>query len=266
MSARLSANLREINIHIGTWLSIGSPVIAELAAGSGFDWLLFDLEHGCGSEDTLLAQLQAVGGSGAATIVRVGAPYADLILRVLDRGADGLMIPHVSSAAEAEACVQAAHYPPRGHRGVSRSVRAYGYGLRPPASPETIPPPLIMAQIETSEGVNNARAIAMVEGIDILFVGPADLQFDLRARPEHALRPYHDCLVEVAAAAAAAGKQCGILVRDFAAVDALRTLGFTMLAIDSDIAILRQGFQRIRHDCTQLPTDPTDERKNERAC
>jgi len=252
MSTRPPANLREINIHIGTWLSIGSPVIAELAAESGFEWLLFDLEHGSGSEHALLGQLQAIRGSHAAAIVRIGAPHADLIGRVLDWGADGFMVPHVSSVAEAEACAQAAHYPPRGRRGVSRSVRAYGYGLRPPGSPETIAPPVIMAQIETSEGVNNARAIAMVDGIDVLFVGPADLQFDLHARPEHALRDYHACLAEVAAAAAAGGKQCGILVRNPAEVDALRTLGFTMLAIDSDMAILRQGFQRILQDVNDV--------------
>ena len=140
-----AAQLRERKPHFGTWLSSGSPVVTELAADSGFDWLLLDLEHGCGSEAALLPQLQAMRGSGAAAIVRVGAPHADLIARVLDLGADGIMVPHISTVSEAEACVRAMHYPPRGLRGVSRSVRAHGYGLCPfesaPQRPETIERP-----------------------------------------------------------------------------------------------------------------------------
>ena len=118
--------LREKKVHLGTWLSIGSPVIAYLAAESRLDWLLFDLEHGAGSKDALLGQLQAIRATPAAAVVRVGAAQPDLIGRVLDRDAHGLMVPHVSSVAQAEACVRAAYYPPRGRRGVARSVRASG--------------------------------------------------------------------------------------------------------------------------------------------
>lgn len=246
MNATLLAKLRENKPRFGTFLSIGSPVIAELAADSGFDWLLFDLEHGCGSEGAMLPQLQAIRGSGAAAVVRVGAPHPDLILKVLDWGAEGVMIPHVSSASEAEACVQAAHYPPRGRRGFSRSARAYGYGLRPPGAPEETPVPFIVAQIETIEGVRNAREIARVDGVDVLFVGPADLNFDLRARPQLAgTLDYLACLAEVATAAAEAGKACGILVRNPAEIEAIQKRGFTFLAIDSDLAILRAGFLKL---------------------
>jgi 2-keto-3-deoxy-L-rhamnonate aldolase RhmA len=242
---KLAEKLRERKVHWGTWLSIGSPVIAELAAACGFDWLLLDLEHGYGSEDGLLGQFQAIHGSNAAAIVRVGAPDADLILRALDRGADGVMVPRVSSAAEAEACVRAVHYPPRGCRGVSRSARVWGYGLHAPQRLETVPAPLVLVQIETVEGVRNARAIAMVDGVDVLFVGPADLQFDLRVRPEPAEHDYAACLEAVAAAASDAGKQCGILIRDEAETPLLRRLGYTLLAADSDLAILRKGFQTL---------------------
>ena len=221
-----TTRLRERQLQIGTWLSLGSPVVAELAADSGFDWLLIDLEHGCGSEAAVLPQLQAIRGSKTAAIVRVGAPHPDLIARVLDWGADGIMVPHVSTVAEAEACVRAAHYPPRGRRGMARTVRATGYGLR---SPDTTQLPLLIAQIETIEAVENARAIASVDGVDVLFVGPADLQFDLKVRPEVAVRDYASCLREVATAAGAAGKLCGLLIRDAAEVGALRELGFTHL-------------------------------------
>jgi 2-dehydro-3-deoxyglucarate aldolase/4-hydroxy-2-oxoheptanedioate aldolase len=231
-----AARLRERQPSTGTWISTGSPVVAELAALRGFDWLLLDLEHGCGTEAALLAQLQAIRGTKAAAIVRVGAPHPDLIARVLDWGADGIMVPHVSSAAEAEACVRAMRYPPRGTRGVSRSVRAFNYGLSAFEPAE----PVFFAQIETVEAVERAADIARVDGVDVLFVGPADLRFDIQSRSEPA-RDYAACLREVAGA----GKPCGILLRDPAEASELRTLGYTHIAFDTDIGILRAGYQRI---------------------
>ncbi len=244
MSIETLKRLRENHAHQGTWLSLGSPVATEMAVDCGFDWLLLDMEHGYGSEEGLLTQLMAFRGSSSAAIVRVGAPHPDLILRVLDRGADGIMVPHISSREEAEACVQAAHYPPRGRRGYSRSTRSHGYGL----SLEETLPPLIMAQIETIEGVENACAIAAVDGIDVLFVGPADLQFDLNARPERAGCAYSECLKTVVAAAFGAGKQCGILIRNPDDLPAMQHLGFTFLAMDSDLAILRKGYLQIKQE------------------
>ncbi len=244
MNAASINRLRERRMHLGSWLSIGSPVIAELAGECGFNWVLIDLEHGCGGEAALLGQLQSLRGTGTAAIVRVGAPQSDLIGRVLDWGADGIMVPHVSNAEEAEACVRAMRYPPEGGRGVSRSVRAYGYGLRPPVAGVVVQP-LLFAQIESAEAVENARAIAAVEGVDVLFVGPADLRYDLEAHPAQGARDFDACLREVATAANVAGKQCGILLRNAGEVAKVRGLGFTQIAIDSDLGILRAGYQKI---------------------
>ena len=229
-------------IRLGTWLSIGSPVIAELAAGVGYDWVLMDLEHGCESEAAIPSQLRALRGSNTSAIVRVGAPHPDLIGRVLDWGARGIMVPHVNSAEAAQDCVEAMHYPPVGRRGISRSARIYGYGLNvPEASP---PPPVFMAQIETIDGVVNAASIAAVEGVDVLFVGPADLQFDLRARPNEIAEGYDECLKHVVKVAHAAGKEAGILVRKASDLPMLLEMGFTCLAMDSDLALIRSGFQK----------------------
>jgi 2-dehydro-3-deoxyglucarate aldolase/4-hydroxy-2-oxoheptanedioate aldolase len=235
--------LRSPNICPGTWLSVGSPVIAELAALSGFSWVLLDLEHGSEPEAALPHQLRALRGGKTAAIVRVGHPHPDLIARVLDWGADGIMVPHVNSAAAAEAIVQAVHYIPRGQRGYSRTVRTYDYGLNPPGA--DIPEPLVMAQIETIEGVRQAAEIASVHGIDALFVGPADLQFELKNRPDCAPGDYAHCLAVVRDAAKSAEKRAGILVRDADDLPALRDLGFTHLAVDSDISILRKAYQGI---------------------
>lgn len=226
--------------NIGTFLSIGSPAVTELAAEVGFDWVLIDLEHGCESEAALPNQLRALRGSRTLAIVRVSAPHPDLISRVLDWGADGIMVPHVDTVAQARHCVDAAYYPPVGHRGVSRTVRAYGYGMRLPTG--EMPKPIILAQIETAEGVTNAGQIAAVEGIDALFIGPADLSYDLKAR--QSVLPYDDCLDAIAKAAREHGKGCGILVRHADDKDKLKALGFTWLAMDSDLSLVREGFKR----------------------
>ena len=231
---------------LGTWLSIQSPVIAELAAQCGFDWLLLDLEHGCGTESSILPQLQAMRGTDAQAIVRVGAPHPDLLARVLDWGADGIMVPHVNSAKEAESIVQATRYPPRGKRGFSRTIRANAYGLRPI---EDVPPPLILAQIETLEAVGLATEIASVDGVDVLFVGPSDLRQDIAHRRIVGARDddheYDECLLRVLEATRGAGKQAGILIRDAACLAKHRELGFTYIAVDSDIAILRNSYRQL---------------------
>lgn len=246
----MSADISPSSVRLGTWLSIGSPVIAELASGCGYDWVLLDLEHGCDTETAIPSQLRAMKGTNTSAIVRVGAPHPDLIGRVLDWGARGIMVPHVNSAAAAEECVQAMHYPPRGKRGISRSARAYGYGLQlPDSAPE---PPLFMAQIETIEGVEQAASIATVDGVDVLFVGPADLQFDLRARPGLIAEDYEACLKHVVTVAAAAGKESGILVRNSADLGKLLKLGFTHVAMDSDLALIRTGFQKALQSARQV--------------
>ncbi|PTX91525.1 aldolase/citrate lyase family protein [Opitutus sp. ER46] len=237
---------------VGTWLSIGSPVIAELAAECGFDWVLFDLEHGCGSDATLLNNLQAVRGSGTIPIVRVGAPHPELILRVLDWGAEGVMVPHIESAPEAAACVEAMRYPPRGRRGFSRSGRVYGYGLRAPRDDAALPEPVFIAQIETLQAVRNAEPIASVDGVDMVFVGPADLGFDLRARRDPGAPSFEDCLGVVTAAARRVGKPAGILVRNLDDLPNLRAQGFTHFGIDSDVGALRGRFQAILNRATPL--------------
>jgi 2-keto-3-deoxy-L-rhamnonate aldolase RhmA len=227
---------------LGTWLSIGSPVIAELAAVCGLDWVLLDLEHGCGSEADVPEQLRAVRGGPTRAIVRVPADRPDLVARMLDQGADGVMVPHVDRVAQAEQFVRAAFYPPRGQRGVSRTVRAHDYGLRPL---DGRPAPLLIAQIETLDAVHEAAGIAQVDGIDVLFVGPADLQHDLAVRQPTAGAGFEDCLDRVVAAARAAGKAAGILVREPGDLPRRMEQGFTFVAVQSDVAILRDAFRSL---------------------
>jgi 2-keto-3-deoxy-L-rhamnonate aldolase RhmA len=225
---------------LGTWLSVGSPVIAELAAVCGIDWVLLDLEHGCGSDADVPDQLRALRGGPTRGIVRVPGDRPDLVARMLDQGADGVMVPHVDRAEQAEQLVRAASYPPRGQRGVSRTVRAHDYGLRPL---DGRPAPMLIAQIETLAAVDQAAAIAGVDGIDMLFVGPADLQHDLAVRQPTAGAGFEDCLDRVVAAARAAGKAAGILVREPGDLPRRAEQGFSFVAVESDVAILRNAFR-----------------------
>lgn len=228
------------SVSLGTWLSIGSPAIAELAALCGFDWVLFDLEHGCVSESTLCDQLRALRGTSTKGIVRVSAPAPDQIARVLDWGADGIMVPRVECAAAAESIVRFACHAPLGRRGFSRTVRATDYGLKD--HPDK---PIIMVQIESIAGVGDSAKIAAVEGVDVLFVGPADLRHDLEHNPFGESPKYDACLAEVIDAVQSAGKEAGILVRDPAEVAAHAALGFRRIAVESDLAVLRKAYQAL---------------------
>lgn len=237
----ISQKLRTPGVCFGTFLSSGSAAVAELASLCGLDWLLLDMEHGALTEAGLLDNLRATARGDVAAVVRVPTHEAGLIGRALDRGAHAIMAPHVESAAQATALVRAMRYAPDGDRGFSRTVRAYSYGL---VAPEAVERPLLFAQIESVAGVEHVEEIARVPGVDVLFVGPADLKLSLVAH--QSAITYEDALTRVVAAARASGIHAGILAREHADVPKLLGLGFAKIAVDSDLALLRAGFLAIR--------------------
>jgi len=226
---------------IGTFISIGSPVVTEIVSMLGYDWLMFDMEHGCINESDLMPNLQAVRTPGPKSIVRVRKAESSLISRVLDAGAYGIMVPHVSSAEQARCVVDAMCYPPRGSRGFSTSVRAMHFGMDPLKDTVDVEAPIFFAQIENKEGVEMADEIAAVPGVDILFVGPRDLSLDLSVR--HDPMNFDKALELVASAALAAEKQAGIFVRNLKDVDKFKEMGYTALAIGSDMGALKNGYK-----------------------
>lgn len=231
-------------IKYGTWLTTGHPVLTELASSYNFDWLLFDLEHGFLTINDILGNLQAVKNPDIKSIVRVGGLDPIQIAKVLDLGAKGVMVPHVSNAKTARECVSAMYYPPTGHRGFSSSVRAFNYGLEVPKDIHANRP-LFFAQIEDLEGLENVEEIAAVNGVDVLFVGPADLKLSLSYQKELTPITYQEALVKVTEAAKKHQKKTGILVRDFSDIQHLKQLGFTYMALSSDTGILKSGYQNI---------------------
>ena len=143
----------------GSWLNLGSPLTAEMAGLSGFDWVMLDHEHGPGSDETIVSQLQAVAATPAVCFVRIAANEPPRFKRVLDLGAMGVMVPYVSTPAEAQAAVAAMRYPPRGIRGVAKLTRATTFGAGFDEYFAHAHEWLVtMTQIETAEAVENAAA------------------------------------------------------------------------------------------------------------
>jgi 2-keto-3-deoxy-L-rhamnonate aldolase RhmA len=219
----------------GTFINLGSPLTVEMAGCAGFDWLLLDHEHGPGSDQTLLHQLQAASTTRAVPIVRIAANEAPRFKRVLDIGAAGVMVPWVNNATEAKAAVSAMRYPPRGLRGVAKLNRAcdFGVGFEDyyAHAHEWL---VLMAQIETPESVANAAEIAAVDGIDVLFIGPMDLTTTMGIQSQFDHPDYLAAVRKVTAAATAAGKATGILLLSPAQLPLMREIGISVVALGSD--------------------------------
>src|SRR5690606_22180544 len=175
--------------------------------------------------------------------VRVPAVDHHLIGKLLDSGVNGIMVPHVESAYQIEMCKNAMYYPPHGKRGYSSSVRQYAYGTKLPGDMPAEDKPLLFAQIESVEGVTEIESIAAADGVDVLFVGPSDLQLALKNQTSK-LIDYPAALEKVANAAIHHNKKAGILLRDITQLDTMLKRGYTCIAVDSDIAILRAGYTR----------------------
>lgn len=227
---------------VGTFINLGSSVTAEMAGDAGYDWVLLDHEHGPGGEDTLLAQLQAVGGTSAVPIVRIAANETPRFKRALDMGAHGIMAPWVSTPDEARAAVLAMRYPPLGLRGVAKIQRSAGFGGGFEDYYVNAHKWLLtVTQIETPEAVANSEEIAAIDGVDVLFVGPTDLSYNMGIRDQLDHPRFVEALTKVSEAAKKHGKAAGILVQSPAMVAKCRDLGYTFVALGSDGGSVRAG-------------------------
>lgn len=228
----------------GTFLNLGSATAVEIAAGTGFDWLLIDLEHGSGSFAELRAQLLAVRGSSAAPVVRIPSMDPDIVKFVMDSGAAGIMFPYISTPEQAARAVDAMKYPPQGSRGVAGIIRATDFG-RDWASyfREANRRNLVVVQIETPEAVAAAAEIAAVPGVDVLFVGPLDLSVNLGTPGDFTTERFQAELSRVVEACRAQGRVAGILSRP-ELVAQHRDMGFQFLALGSDSGAVVSGLQQ----------------------
>ena len=227
---------------LGTFLNLGSPMIAEICGRAGFDWLLIDLEHGAGAEATLIHELHAASTTPATPIVRVDQLDRLRIARALDLGARGIMVPRVDTPEQAAEAIRFLRYPPSGIRGVALMTRGAEYTAVPHEGVAELNASILgIVQVETPLSVANVDALAAIDGVDVLFVGPTDLTHSLGipGRLDHP--EYRAAIATVGRAARAAGKAAGVLLWKPEDADAYRDEGYTFFALASDGSFVAQG-------------------------
>lgn len=223
---------------LGTFIGGASPVAAEVCAAAGVDWVLLDLEHGTGGEEQVRDVVPAAASYGVPTVVRVESAARIRMGRVLDAGAAGIMLPRMNTPEEVAEAVRHLRYPPDGDRGVATYNRACRFGLDPGALDRANAEVLGVVQIESATAVGNAGAIAALDGVDVLFVGPRDLSHDLGVPGDLTAPAFTGALERVLAAGRQHGKACGLLVNDGAAAARRLEQGWSFVGIGSDSTLL----------------------------
>lgn len=235
------AALAERRLQRGIWCTIRDPLVAEMLAGCGFDWLMFDTEHSPMDPVSVLPMLQAVAPYPVTPIVRPGSLNAAEIKKLLDIGAQTILVPMVQNADEAAQAVAAITYPPTGIRGVSGITRATRFGTIPGYHARARDEICLIVQVETVAALDQIEAIADVPGIDGIFVGPADLAASLGYPGQPNRDDVTEAVLEAIRRITAAGKPAGILTLSDAVADQAIEHGAVFVARDLDIAALRKG-------------------------
>ncbi|HEV2136283.1 MAG TPA: HpcH/HpaI aldolase/citrate lyase family protein [Terracidiphilus sp.] len=230
---------------VGLWCSMASSISAEILAGAGFDWIVIDGEHAPNDIPLLVSQLQAMRGGTAEPVFRVPWNEPVIIKRALDAGARSLLIPFVQNAEEARKAVAAARYPPLGIRGVAVVPRVNDYGrisgYHRSAHLETC----ILVQLETRAALKEIEAIAAVDGIDGMFIGPSDLAADFGHLADNKHPEVRSAIEDAAKRIRAAGRSAGTLSGNLDDVEPLFEMGFNFTAAGSDVGLLARGAENV---------------------
>jgi 4-hydroxy-2-oxoheptanedioate aldolase len=238
----LRARIRTGAPLFGVWAGLGSPLAAELLGRAGFDWVVVDLEHGAATESELLAHLTAIEVTGTAAIVRPQSGERLRVGRALDLGAAGIVVPRLDTADQAREAVTFLRYPPDGQRGVALLTRgarlgAVGHGEVAYVNRDIVG----IVQIETPSALREADEIAAIDGVDVLFVGPADLSHSLGVPGRFDDKTYLAALQSVVDACRAHHKAAGILLYDPASFGPHLEMGFTFVGLGADLSFVANG-------------------------
>jgi 4-hydroxy-2-oxoheptanedioate aldolase len=230
----------------GMWVCSGSPLIAEICAGSGLDWLLIDAEHSPNGLESILAQLQAVSGYPVHPVVRPPVNDTVLLKQYLDLGVQNLLIPMVNSAEEARAAVAAVRYPPHGVRGVGSALARASRWNRIPdylaRASETIS---VTVQIESEAAVDAVEEILAVDGVNAVFVGPSDLAASMGLLGEQEHPKVRAAVEHCLAAAKTAGKPAGVNAFNETTARAYLDAGASFVLVGADVAMLARGSEAL---------------------
>jgi 4-hydroxy-2-oxoheptanedioate aldolase len=237
--------LRAGKPQIGLWSSLSSNYTVEVIAGAGFDWILLDSEHSPADIENLLTQLQAAAPYPTHPVVRI--PWNDMVTikRVLDIGAQSLLVPYVSTAEEAKAAVSYTRYPPAGVRGVAGTTRATRFGRIPDYARRAHEEICLLVQVETQRALDNIEAVCGIDGVDGVFIGPADLHASLGHPGEIANPKVKPMIDEAIRRIRKAGKAPGILTPNEADARHWLDCGALFVAVGADVGILARGAEAL---------------------
>ncbi|WLE00727.1 4-hydroxy-2-oxoheptanedioate aldolase (plasmid) [Agrobacterium leguminum] len=241
--------LKDGKVQVGLWQALANAYTVEISAGAGYDWLLLDAEHAPNDIPLLVSQLQAMKGTASHAVIRPPIGETWIIKQLLDIGAQTLLVPMVESREQAEALVKAVRYPPHGVRGVGAALaRASNFNRIPDYLQTANEEVCLLLQVESRAGLAALEDIASTEGVDGVFIGPADLAADMgylgkpgapevQAEVEKALR-----LIQPH------GKAAGILIGDLSLAKRYVEIGATFVAIGNDVTLLANATSRLLAD------------------
>lgn len=230
---------------VGLWCSMASPIGAEILAGAGFDWIVIDGEHAPNEIPLLVSQLQAMRGGTAEPVFRIPWNEPVIIKRALDSGARSLLIPFVQNAEEARKAVAAARYPPLGIRGVAVVPRANDFGRVRDYHRNAHLETCILVQLETRAALKEIEAIAAVDGIDGMFIGPSDLAADFGHLADNKHPEVQAAIGDAAKRIRSTGKSAGTLSGNLDDVQPFFEMGFNFTAAGSDVGLLARGAESV---------------------
>jgi 4-hydroxy-2-oxoheptanedioate aldolase len=251
---RLKHALRGGDVQIGLWSCLASPVAAEVVAGAGFDWILLDTEHAPNDVADVHRQLQAMQGSATSAVVRPAWNDPVLFKRLLDVGAQSFVVPFVQNADEAARAVAATRYPPRGIRGVATTTRASRYGRVKDYLARASDEICVIVQIETRVALRNIEAIAAVDGVDGLFIGPSDLAADMGHLGDNGHPEVRAAIEDAVGRIRAAGRAAGILAPVEADARHWIDVGCRFVGVGNDAGVLARQTEALaaKFKCLQV--------------
>lgn len=241
---RLKTAMRAGKPQYGIWLNTGSTIVAEMAGHCGFDWCLIDAEHGPNTLSSIIAQLQALTATPTTAVVRVPDAQAWMIKQVLDAGAQTVLVPMVDTGAQAVAMGRAVLYPPAGMRGMGAAIaRVSAFGAMPTYVRDADAQVCLLVQAESAAALNNIDAIAAADGVDGVFIGPADLSADMGfpGQPDHpeVLAAIDHMIDRIHAA----GKIAGILTFSAERSHYYANKGVCFVGVGADVAIFGRALR-----------------------
>jgi 2-dehydro-3-deoxyglucarate aldolase/4-hydroxy-2-oxoheptanedioate aldolase len=262
---RLRQQLHAGSAAFGMWVTLDCPNVTEAAVAAGIDWIVIEMEHGHLHWRDVIDHLRVTSGAGTAAIVRIADCTRENIQRALDIGADGLIVPMISDGPQLEQAFQWGRYPPRGIRGVG-GERCVRWGLQTAsylesANDET----LIIPLLETRGAVENMDEILRVDGLEVIFFGPADMSAGYGHLGQWEGGNVAQCILEMQRKAADRGIHSGILGRDAAEVAARLDQGFRMISLGADVNMMLRSLNESLASARRVITTETGDHPSSNA-